>query len=176
MTRRVLILGRSSLPQFSRSERLKERQLGVNLREGNMLGAAYITTSRMAKPPLTFICSGASPEWRLNMAMLLQAIYEQDEKLCLVDGNTLRRPATQKRLSENARKYVASDEFTEMCNIVGVDVSFMRSLAPDKARIAYSKLMDQQLSGLKTGDTGLTIGDTNADSCSRFHTNCGKCS
>jgi uncharacterized metal-binding protein len=112
-----------------------------------MLGAVISTTSLVARPPLTFICSGASPEWKLNMAMLLQAIYEQDENLTLVAGG-VDRVSEHKRLAEQARQYVASDEFTEMCNLVGVDASFLRALAPNKARIAYSRLMDNKLSGL----------------------------
>jgi hypothetical protein len=112
-----------------------------------MLGAVLSTTSLVARPPLTFICSGASPEWRLNMAVLLQAVYEQDESLTLV-ASSGDRTAEHTRIAEEARQYVASDDFTELCNLVGVDASFLRALSPNKARIAYSRLMDNKLSGL----------------------------
>lgn len=112
-----------------------------------MLGAVISTTSLVARPPLTFICSGASPEWRLNMAVLLQAVYEQDESLTLV-ASSGDRTVEHKRIAEEAKRYVASDDFTELCNLVGVDASFLRSLTPNKARIAYSRLMDNKLSGL----------------------------
>jgi uncharacterized metal-binding protein len=107
------------------------------------------TTNSIARPPLIFTCSGASPEWKLNMAMLLQAVFEQDEQYCNVASSMQYRVATKTRLAEEARKYVASDDFIEMCNLTGVDASFMRALTPYKAREAYSKLMDQQPSGIK---------------------------
>ena len=110
------------------------------------------TTATTAQPPLIFMASGASPEWRLNMAVLLQAVFEQDETLVQSDCGIGRKEANKQQLAKEAREYVASGEFTEMCNLVGVDASFMRALTPEKARIAYSKLLDQQLSGLKVSN------------------------
>lgn len=104
-------------------------------------------SSAVANPPLILECS-ADGKWKLFMSVLFQALYEQDEQFVVVSGiHSRRREAEKSRIARVAKEYVKSQDFADVCALAGVDVSFMRGIAPSKAKAAYLAMMGESTKG-----------------------------
>jgi len=96
------------------------------------------------QPPRILVCSAADPKWKMFMAVILQSVFEQAPELVVASGL---KKGEREKIVDAAKEYVASQDFVDLCVLVGVDVSFMRTLAPIKAKAAYETLMSEGTAG-----------------------------
>lgn len=83
-----------------------------------------------------------SREQRMLLCVALQAVAEQDMQNVVSQQSGKRALREKQRVSEEAKEYVASEEFRELCKAVGLRdlYGLLRFASPSKAKIALDLL------------------------------------
>jgi len=81
------------------------------------------------------------PEQRLLLSALLLVVAEQDQNYVKIKHRkSARDTRARKFLAEEARLFVASEEFNVMCEAAGIDSDGLRAKTPAEAYKAYLKI------------------------------------
>lgn len=83
---------------------------------------------------------------RFLLAGLFLALAEQDAQHVKVKNREPRRTQRLKnRIAEQAREYVASQGFKELCEVLNLTPEKIRCLDPQRANVGYLRLIGNQL-------------------------------
>lgn len=85
-------------------------------------------------------------EDRIWLSALLLVVAEQDERFVKIKHrNGERDKRTRQRIAEEAREFVASDNFVTMCDVFGFNPEVLRSKTPQQAYEAYKRVVNDDL-------------------------------
>lgn len=86
-------------------------------------------------PIMTF--NQLSPEQRVLLSAVFLVLAEQDE--LLIRAYTA-KDGPRYQIADDAREYVASEDFNIMCSHIGVDTAYVRSMTPREALDVFEAL------------------------------------
>lgn len=112
-----------------------------------MCSAGVISYPRVA--PYKFKERIVQPERRMILAAALLAVAQQEAKNVrwLGISNRAHVADVSRIIADEARGFVASAGFDEMCENIDVEPARLRSLTPDAALVAYERITSKDWNG-----------------------------
>jgi hypothetical protein len=89
------------------------------------------------------------PEKRLILAAALLAVAQQEAKNVkwLGISNRAHVASVSRIIADEARGFVASEGFEEMCESIEIEPERLRGLTPDAALVAYERITSKDWNG-----------------------------